>query len=118
MLTKVTVRARINAGFASTNKTLRIISHVLAPVETAASITPLSTSLKAPSTSLAKNAIDAIDNDTDAASAPMDVPTRILVTGINTIIKIINGIERMILIMVPAIPFMILFLKNNGFDVK
>ena len=52
-LTKVTVKARTSAGVASTNKTLRIIRGILAPVATAASITPLSTSLNAPSTSLA-----------------------------------------------------------------
>ena len=48
-----------------------VVGTMIGPI--AASITPLSTSLNAPSTSLAQNAIAAIAKDTDAAIGPIIV---------------------------------------------
>lgn len=59
-LIRFTVTARIRLGRASTINTSFNIRAKLAPDAIAASITPLSISLNAPSLNLAKNAIDAI----------------------------------------------------------
>ncbi len=108
-LTKLTVTPLIKLGNASTINTSDKIRCKLAPDEIAASITPLSTSLKAPSESLAKNAIEAIVIGTVAASGPMLDPTTILVNGINNTNNITKGSERIILTKNPAKEFIALF---------
>ena len=95
---KVMVIPLTIAGAASTRSTFFMIRKCEAPVAIAASMTPASTSFKALSTSLAKNTIAAIESGTEAAIGPILVPTRIKVKGREKTTRIINGMERMILI--------------------
>ena len=66
----------------------------MAPIASAASTTPLSISRNPISTNRAKNGDEAMIKAGNAAFGPVIEPTRVLVTGSNNTIKIINGIER------------------------
>ena len=70
---------------------MNIISQLLAPRDLDNSINPPSTSLIAPSISLATNGAAAIERGTIVAVDPMVVPTINLDYGKTRIISIING---------------------------
>ena len=77
ILINVTVMALTMPGKASTNSTSKIIYLTLAPIASEASMTPLSISEKAPSTSLAKKATAATVSGTVTAFAPIVICKRI-----------------------------------------
>src|SRR5690606_27471705 len=76
--------------------------HGVAPMLCAASMTPMSTSWRAVSTSRATYGTAATDSGTMAAVVPMDVPTTHRVNGMMATIKMMNGMERPMLTMTPA----------------
>ncbi|MNF88076.1 hypothetical protein D3C84_705620 [compost metagenome] len=71
-----------------------MICHVLAPMAWVASTTPRSTSRKAVSTSRAKNGVQPTTSGGMVPGTPSEVPTSSVVSGINTISKMMNGSER------------------------
>ncbi|MPM93863.1 hypothetical protein SDC9_141005 [bioreactor metagenome] len=88
------VRPRIIEDSASGTSTLVIICQGVAPIAWAASITPYSTSFKEVSTKRPTNGMAAMLSGTMAASVPMEVPTKIRVSGIIATIRIIKGVDR------------------------
>lgn len=79
---------------ASGRSTLKMICRVVAPIASAASITPLSTSLKDCSVTLAKNGVAEMLSGTMAAVVPMEVPTSHLVKLMIATIRMMKGIDR------------------------
>ena len=71
----------------------------------AASITPLSTSLREDSTNLATNGAEAITKGTMVAVEPMEVPTINRVTGITATSKIKKGTDLSKLTTIPKTVF-------------
>ena len=87
----------ISEGLASGRSTLQITWKGLAPIESDASISPLSTSRSEDSTIRAINGAAAITSGTMVALEPMVVPVMKRVIGITAISRIKNGMERVIL---------------------
>ena len=115
ILINVTVIDRIIPGKASTKRTSNIISFKFAPIDILASIIPSSISDKAPSTSLAKKAIEATVSGTEAAIGPIVVPVSFVVIGTSNTNNIIKGIDLIIFIINPAILLTIVFLYSKVF---
>ena len=65
------------------------------------SINPGEISLSAPSMRRATNGIAAMVSGTEAALMPIDVPTSMRVKGMLATIKMMKGIERPILVIIP-----------------
>src|SRR5690606_24057285 len=59
----------------------------------------------------------ATDNETEAATGPIVVPTSQFVNGNKKTSKIIKGMDRIKLMTIPTIPFIHLFSKNNPWSV-
>src|SRR5579859_7067914 len=97
----VSVRPRASAGSASGNRTLPRIWRGVAPMASAASISPRSTSRSAASTRRAKNGIAATASGTIAAPVPIEVPTARRVKGMIATIRMMNGVERVALTNAP-----------------
>lgn len=87
----------------------KIIWRVLAPIEYPVSIRPGGSDWRTLSTSLAKKGVAPTVNGTIAALIPMLVPTISLVNGIIATSKMINGMERKILIRADKILFNLIF---------
>ena len=89
-------------GFASGSSTFVMISKGEAPMDCAASTTPLSTSFREDSTSLAMKGAAATTSTTTVAFAPITVPTTACVIGIMATSRIRKGMERRMLMMIPS----------------
>ena len=94
-----------SAGHASGSNTLAIIWSGEAPIDSAASITPGSISLREFSTTRATNGTAATASGKMAPRVPIDTPTSNFVIGINKKSKITNGIERPVLTMLLKMAF-------------
>ena len=88
------VAFEIRDGTLSGISTLMMICIGVAPMLSAASITPGFTSRMQLSASLAMNGNDAITSGTMDATVPTGVPTMSLVSGMTMIIRIRKGTER------------------------
>jgi hypothetical protein len=106
----VKVIPSIIEGKASGIRTLVIICGTVAPIERLSSITPLSTSFKLLSMILATKGAAATESGTIVAVVPIVVPTSILDSGKTKIIKIKNGKDLRIFMILPRI------LLNIGFS--
>src|SRR5699024_4166469 len=87
----VTVMPEISAGMDSGINTFQMMVHVFAPIDSAASITPLSISLSPISTRRAQNGDAPMMRAGNAPCTPMIVPMMAFVNGMSNMIKMMNG---------------------------
>ncbi len=104
-LTTERVRPERMAGKASGRSTFRMTCHDVAPMAWAASTTPRSTSLRAPSTTRPTKGAAAMERGTMAAPVPMDVPAISRVTGISSTMRMMKGVDLAALTTTDSRPF-------------
>ena len=93
----------MSAGLASGMMTFQMMRNVDAPMDCAASMTPASTSLAADSTMRATYGAAAMTSVTITARLPRLVPTTNFATGSMATMRMMNGMLRRALTMMPSV---------------
>src|SRR5699024_1260594 len=114
----VTVMPEMRAGMDSGMSTFRMMVHVSAPMDSAASMTPLSISLSPLSTSLAYNGPEPMISAGIAPFGPMMVPIITFVNGIRRMISMMNGIALNRFTRNAVIPYIGLLALTSLFEAR